>query len=229
MSYCLPQLGPNPSFLDGEKLGRGQSGKLTHGGTLYLVNQNYPFKLHYSLSSNGSASSAPPKGLKATDKTKGGRNGKETEARSSPNPKRSIMDFFSTSPMKVPHFVWSLCWLVLFHVSYLLMLYFFTTKILFIKRSWHQTTKLERRCIFVILLFSHLKDDWAQRGGTVMKSAKKEMKRLPIDRERKKWRRRMRKRDWQRKSSSSCRSWQRSLWQRGAPSLHRRHFLQRAV
>ncbi|XP_045928729.1 bifunctional polynucleotide phosphatase/kinase isoform X2 [Micropterus dolomieu] len=96
----VTRLGPNPSFLDGEKLGRGQSGKLTHGGTLYLVNQNYPFKLHYSLSSNGSASSAPPKGLKATDKTKGGRNGKETEARSSPNPKRSIMDFFSTSPMK---------------------------------------------------------------------------------------------------------------------------------
>uniref|UniRef100_A0A673BHG2 Polynucleotide kinase 3'-phosphatase n=1 Tax=Sphaeramia orbicularis TaxID=375764 RepID=A0A673BHG2_9TELE len=77
MSCFTPQLGPNPSFLDSEKLTRGQSGKLTHGGTLYLVNQNHPFKLHYSLSSNGTATSATPKGLKAKDKTKGGRNEKE--------------------------------------------------------------------------------------------------------------------------------------------------------
>lgn len=91
----VTQLGPNPSFLDSEKLTRGQSGKLTHGGTLYLVNQNHPFKLHYSLSSNGTAT---PKGLKAKDKTKGGRN--EKEAQSSPTPKRSIKDFFATSPMK---------------------------------------------------------------------------------------------------------------------------------
>lgn len=101
MSYFLPQLGPNPTFLDGELLGRGQSGKLTHGGTLYLVNQNHPFKLHYSPSSNGAAASAVQKGLKATDKTKGGRNVNEKEIQSSPNPKRSIKDFFSTSPMKV--------------------------------------------------------------------------------------------------------------------------------
>ncbi|XP_031716668.1 bifunctional polynucleotide phosphatase/kinase [Anarrhichthys ocellatus] len=90
----VTQLGPNPSFLDGEKLGRSQSGKLTHGGTLFLVNQSHPFKLHYSPSSNETAQ----KGLKATDKTKGGRNGKE--AQSSPIPKRSLKDFFSTSPMK---------------------------------------------------------------------------------------------------------------------------------
>ncbi|XP_039987725.1 bifunctional polynucleotide phosphatase/kinase isoform X2 [Xiphias gladius] len=96
----VTQLGPNPSFLDGEKLGRGQSGKLSHGGTLYLVNQDHPFKLHYSLSSNGAASSTAQKGLKANDKTKGGRNVKEKEAHSSPTPKRSIKDFFSTSPMK---------------------------------------------------------------------------------------------------------------------------------
>ncbi|XP_056296598.1 bifunctional polynucleotide phosphatase/kinase [Pseudoliparis swirei] len=87
----VTQLGPNPSFLDGEKLGRNQSGKLTHGGTLFLVGQCHPFKLHYSPSSNG----ATPKGLKATDKTRGGRNGKDKEA-----PKRSLKDFFSTSPMK---------------------------------------------------------------------------------------------------------------------------------
>ncbi|XP_026172097.1 bifunctional polynucleotide phosphatase/kinase [Mastacembelus armatus] len=96
----VTQLGPNPSFLDGEKLGRGQSGKLTRGGTLYLVNQDHPFKLHYSLSSGGAATSSGEKGLKATDKTKGRSNGKEPEAQSSPTPKRSIKDFFSTSPMK---------------------------------------------------------------------------------------------------------------------------------
>lgn len=101
MSHFLPQLGPNPTFLDGEQLGRGQSGKLTHGGTLYLVNQNHPFKLHYSLSTNGAATTTTQKGLKATDKTKGGRNLNGKEIQSSPNPKRSIKDFFSTSPMKV--------------------------------------------------------------------------------------------------------------------------------
>lgn len=96
----VTQLGPNPSFLGGEKLGRGQSGKLAHGGTLYLVNQSHPFKLHYTLSPSGTASSAAKKRLKATEKTKGGRDGKELEARSSPTPKRTLKDFFSTSPMK---------------------------------------------------------------------------------------------------------------------------------
>lgn len=122
--YCfLPQLGPNPSFLDNEKLGRGQSGKLSHGGTLYLVNQNHPFKLHYSLSSNGAASAAARRGLKPADKMKGGGNGQDKEAQSSPNPKRSIKDFFSTSPMKV---IW-LCLIivlkceVLFYVLSLLI------------------------------------------------------------------------------------------------------------
>lgn len=96
----VTQLGPNPCFLDSVKLGRGQSGKLTHGGTLYLVNQSHPFTLNYSLSSNGIASSTAQRGLKATDKTKGGTCSKEKQEQSSPTPKRSIKDFFSTSPMK---------------------------------------------------------------------------------------------------------------------------------
>lgn len=99
--YCFPpQLGPNPSFLDGKKLGRGQSGKLTHGGILYLVNQKHPLKLRYSLSSKGPASSPPQRGLKPTDKTQGRRNEKEKEGQWSPTPKRSIKDFFPISPMK---------------------------------------------------------------------------------------------------------------------------------
>ncbi|KAK5868480.1 hypothetical protein PBY51_009490 [Eleginops maclovinus] len=96
----VTQLGPNPSFLDDKKLGRNQSGKLTHGGTIFLVDQKYPFKLRYSVSPNGTAANESRKGLKATDKTKGGRNGQEKEAQSSPNLKRSIKDFFSTSPTK---------------------------------------------------------------------------------------------------------------------------------
>ncbi|XP_008424314.1 bifunctional polynucleotide phosphatase/kinase [Poecilia reticulata] len=94
----VTQLGPNPSFLNGEKLGRGQSGKLTHGGTLYLVNQSHPFTLDVSLSSNGTACNMPRRNLKASDKTKGDRNRKEAE--SSPTPKRNIKDFFSVSPSK---------------------------------------------------------------------------------------------------------------------------------
>ncbi|CAK6974958.1 bifunctional polynucleotide phosphatase/kinase isoform X1 [Scomber scombrus] len=93
----VTQLGPNPSFLDEQELGRGQSGKLTHGGTLYLVNRNHPFKLHYSLSSNGITSNPAQK---ATEKTKGGKNGREKEGQWSPQPKRNIKDFFSASPMK---------------------------------------------------------------------------------------------------------------------------------
>uniref|UniRef100_A0A669BTK9 Polynucleotide kinase 3'-phosphatase n=1 Tax=Oreochromis niloticus TaxID=8128 RepID=A0A669BTK9_ORENI len=97
-------LGPNPSFVDGEKLGRGQSGKLSHGGTLYLVNQSHPFALNYSLSSNGITSSTAQRGLKAADKTKGGTSSKEKEAQSSPTPKRNIKDFFPSSPVKIAGF-----------------------------------------------------------------------------------------------------------------------------
>ncbi|XP_029301613.1 bifunctional polynucleotide phosphatase/kinase [Cottoperca gobio] len=96
----VTQLGANPSFLDGEKLCRNQSGKLTHGGTLFLVDQSHPFKLHCSVSSNGTAAKDAQKGLKATDKTKGGRNERDKEAQSSSVVKRSIKDFFTTSPMK---------------------------------------------------------------------------------------------------------------------------------
>ncbi|KAK2846924.1 hypothetical protein Q5P01_009923 [Channa striata] len=94
----VTQLGPNPSFLGGEKLSRGQSGKLAHGGTLYLVNQSHPFMLHYSLSSSETGSTTAQKGVKGTDRTKERRDGKETQ--SSPPTKRSIKDFFPTSPMK---------------------------------------------------------------------------------------------------------------------------------
>ncbi|XP_033833465.1 bifunctional polynucleotide phosphatase/kinase [Periophthalmus magnuspinnatus] len=94
-SVIITQLGPNPSYLENEKLSRGQSGTLSHGGVLYLVNQNHPFKLHYSVNSNGTSSGAKHTGLKAKYKTKGA----EKEAQSH-QPKRSIKDFFPTSPIK---------------------------------------------------------------------------------------------------------------------------------
>ncbi|KAK0155022.1 Bifunctional polynucleotide phosphatase/kinase [Merluccius polli] len=96
----VTQLGPNPCFLGSEKLGRGQSGKLCQGGTLFLANQSHPFQLQYTLSPNGSTSSGAHRGLKASDKTKGAKNGKGKEVPSSPGPKRSITDFFSSSPVK---------------------------------------------------------------------------------------------------------------------------------
>ncbi|XP_072311603.1 bifunctional polynucleotide phosphatase/kinase [Eucyclogobius newberryi] len=92
-SVVITQLGPNPSYLDDKKLSRGQSGKLTHGGLLYLVNQNHPFKLHYSMKSNGTSSGAKHGELK--DKIKG----VEKDAQNQ-QPKRSIKDFFPTSPIK---------------------------------------------------------------------------------------------------------------------------------
>ncbi|KAJ0022391.1 hypothetical protein NQD34_009881 [Periophthalmus magnuspinnatus] len=82
-SVIITQLGPNPSYLENEKLSRGQSGTLSHGGVLYLVNQNHPFKLHYSVNSNGTSSGAKHTGLKAKYKTKGA----EKEAQSH-QPKR---------------------------------------------------------------------------------------------------------------------------------------------
>jgi len=99
------QLGPNPCSLGREMLSRGLSGKLCQGGTLFLVNQSHPFKLHYYLSSNGSTSSGALGSLKASDKSKGARNGKGKETPSSPGPKRSIKDFFASSPVKVQYWV----------------------------------------------------------------------------------------------------------------------------
>ncbi|XP_061682454.1 bifunctional polynucleotide phosphatase/kinase [Syngnathoides biaculeatus] len=95
----VTQLGPNPSFLEGEKLGRAQSGKLNHGGTLYLVNQQYPFKVCFTSSSANAAPTMVHGGLKDTNNSKGGKNGKEKGSPWSP-PKRSMKDFFPTSPMK---------------------------------------------------------------------------------------------------------------------------------
>ncbi|CAL8349825.1 unnamed protein product [Lota lota] len=96
----VTQLGPNPCFLGSEKLVRGQSGKLCQGGTLFLVNQSHPFKIHYYLSSNGSVSSGAQGSLKASDKTKGAGNGKGKETPTGLGPKHSIKDFFPSSPVK---------------------------------------------------------------------------------------------------------------------------------
>lgn len=88
---CESQLGPNPSSLDAHTLGRGNSGYLTKGVTLYLVNQSYPFTVHFSGSPNGSSSLVTPKGKMKMSKQQPHREGE----------KRSIRDFFSPSPKKV--------------------------------------------------------------------------------------------------------------------------------
>uniref|UniRef100_A0A1A8D7H0 Polynucleotide kinase 3'-phosphatase n=2 Tax=Nothobranchius kadleci TaxID=1051664 RepID=A0A1A8D7H0_NOTKA len=103
LDVVVTQLGANPSFLDGEKLGRGQSGKLAQGGTLYLVDQNHPFTLTFSLSSKAQDPNMPKRSLKATDKTNGGRNGTQRDIKPSLTSKHSIKDFFSSSPSKAKH------------------------------------------------------------------------------------------------------------------------------
>lgn len=90
----ITQLGPNPSSLNHQALGRGQSGILAEDGTLYLVNQIHPFTIHFTTSSNGTASSSAQK--RNSDVRK-----RETEEKKTA-PKRNIQDFFTTSPKKVP-------------------------------------------------------------------------------------------------------------------------------
>lgn len=93
----FPQLGPNPSSLDGQCLGRGESGCLTTGCTLYLVNQSHPFTVEFVGNSNEKSSSPQKKGKAASesrDRPKSSNDGSGL--------KRSIQDYFSKSPKKVP-------------------------------------------------------------------------------------------------------------------------------
>uniref|UniRef100_A0AAY5L7W0 PNK FHA domain-containing protein n=1 Tax=Esox lucius TaxID=8010 RepID=A0AAY5L7W0_ESOLU len=77
----VTQLGPNPCSLGSESLGRGQSGRLMHDSTLFLVNQSHPFRVQFSTEG---------------EKDRGGKV-------QSPGPKRSIQDFFASSPKKKFH------------------------------------------------------------------------------------------------------------------------------
>ncbi|KAG9333115.1 hypothetical protein JZ751_013469 [Albula glossodonta] len=98
----VTQLGPNPSSVGSQTLGRGQSGCLTQRDTLYLVNQSHPFTVRFSGGHCGSP--ATPRGKEAE---RGGDEGKERQRDSQKVvPKRSIQDFFSASPKKAvkrPH------------------------------------------------------------------------------------------------------------------------------
>uniref|UniRef100_A0A8C9VMC5 Polynucleotide kinase 3'-phosphatase n=1 Tax=Scleropages formosus TaxID=113540 RepID=A0A8C9VMC5_SCLFO len=93
-TVLVTQLGANPSFLGDRALGRGQSGRLTEGSTLYLVNQKYPFTVQFSGDSNGASSPTLPKANEIDPKET-----KKEEQRE--KPKRSIQDFFPASPKKV--------------------------------------------------------------------------------------------------------------------------------
>ncbi|XP_067101767.1 bifunctional polynucleotide phosphatase/kinase [Osmerus mordax] len=91
-NVLVTQLGPNPCSLSDENLIRGQSGRLPRDGTLFLVHQSHPFRVKYSDGSPEPRTMGAER-LKATDKTRGGKN-------ESPAPKRSIKDFFASSPKK---------------------------------------------------------------------------------------------------------------------------------
>uniref|UniRef100_A0A671SDB9 Bifunctional polynucleotide phosphatase/kinase-like n=1 Tax=Sinocyclocheilus anshuiensis TaxID=1608454 RepID=A0A671SDB9_9TELE len=63
----VTQLGPNPSSLDGQCLGRGASGCLATGCTLYLVNQSHPFTVEFATKRPHSPEDdAPPTAPSAT-------------------------------------------------------------------------------------------------------------------------------------------------------------------
>lgn len=92
----FPQLGPNPSSLDGQCLGRGESGCLTAGRTLYLVNQSHPFTVEFVGNSNEKSSSPQKKGKAANESRD-----RQKSSNEGSGPKRSIQDYFSKSPKKV--------------------------------------------------------------------------------------------------------------------------------
>lgn len=102
MCYFL-QLGPNPSSVDGQALGRGQSGRLGSNGTLYLVNQCYPFTVQFSGSAVGasSASSSHQRKGKEADDNKSKQKALDKNSDKKLQPKRNIQDFFVSSPKKV--------------------------------------------------------------------------------------------------------------------------------
>ncbi|XP_062872687.1 bifunctional polynucleotide phosphatase/kinase [Trichomycterus rosablanca] len=86
----VTQLGPNPSSLDGQTLSRGESGRLSANGTLYLVNQSYPFTVEFS---------GPPKEASLASSSQQ-KPGTRTAHDKKVAPKRSIQDFFASSPKK---------------------------------------------------------------------------------------------------------------------------------
>ncbi|XP_036392772.1 bifunctional polynucleotide phosphatase/kinase isoform X2 [Megalops cyprinoides] len=105
-AVLVTQLGPNPSSIGTQTLGRGQSKQLTREDTLYLVNQSHPFTVRFSGSSNGTFLPSPAK-VKETER--GREKDKERERErdtQKPGPRRSIQDFFTASPRKAvkrPH------------------------------------------------------------------------------------------------------------------------------
>ncbi|KAF4103940.1 bifunctional polynucleotide phosphatase/kinase [Onychostoma macrolepis] len=97
----VTQLGPNPSSLDSQCLGRGEAGCLTTGCTLYLVNQSHPFTVEFVGNSNEKSSSPQKKGKAANESRD-----RQKSSNDEPGPKRSIQDYFSKSPKKAtkrPH------------------------------------------------------------------------------------------------------------------------------
>lgn len=90
----VTQLGPNPSSLNCQALGRGQSGHLKANGMLHLVNQSHPFTVQFT----GTASEAS---LVSPQQRKRNRARDDlSRAAEKPMAKRSIQDFFGSCPKK---------------------------------------------------------------------------------------------------------------------------------
>lgn len=105
------QLGANPSFLNGEKLGQGNCGSLTHGGVLYLINQDHPLKLHYSLVDESFSDAK-----QSSAKTQGESSRKEKQAQSHATYSQGIEKFFSKRVSRLLPFVCLLTECLLFQI-----------------------------------------------------------------------------------------------------------------
>ncbi|KAI7800579.1 bifunctional polynucleotide phosphatase/kinase [Triplophysa rosa] len=97
----VTQLGANPSSIDGQYLGRGESACLTAGQTLFLVNQSHPFTVEFTDIANSNSHSPMKEKGTVIERS---RDTDEIMKRS--GPKKNIQDYFAKSPQKVrkrPH------------------------------------------------------------------------------------------------------------------------------
>ncbi|XP_055052025.2 bifunctional polynucleotide phosphatase/kinase isoform X2 [Misgurnus anguillicaudatus] len=93
----VTQLGPNPSSIDGQCLGRGQSACLTSGCKLFLVNQSHPFTVEFAGISDDNSQSPKGKG-RAVDVNI---DTVETMETRRSGPRKNIQDYFTQSQKKV--------------------------------------------------------------------------------------------------------------------------------
>ncbi|XP_076831828.1 bifunctional polynucleotide phosphatase/kinase isoform X2 [Brachyhypopomus gauderio] len=99
----VTQLGPNPSSVNGQALGRGSSVRLTVKETLHMVNESYPFTVQFTDTEKGPLEPLQQGNEKAT--VEGRKHKLRGVGSSAEEAKRSIQDFFTVpkKSTKRPH------------------------------------------------------------------------------------------------------------------------------